>query len=116
MGTGVSSQAKARLVLQGFKDPDLGEFEVSSPTLGRDALPFVLLTVASNQWKLFVADIKGASMTSRPLQRECGDIYASLPKLWMHHDLANPLQLVLVKVAWYGLGDGPREFYESLST
>eukprot|EP00971_Amphidinium_carterae_P113980 2258445-Amphidinium_carterae.2 len=34
----------------------------------------------------------------------------------MHHELANPLQLVLVKVAWYGLGDGPREFYESLSS
>eukprot|EP00971_Amphidinium_carterae_P113979 2258445-Amphidinium_carterae.1 len=28
MGTGVASKAKARLVLQGFKDPDLGEFVV----------------------------------------------------------------------------------------
>eukprot|EP00971_Amphidinium_carterae_P301708 5993898-Amphidinium_carterae.5 len=42
--------------MQGYKDPDLGEFEVSSSTLSRDALPFVLLTVASNKWNLFVAD------------------------------------------------------------
>eukprot|EP00971_Amphidinium_carterae_P219737 4362602-Amphidinium_carterae.1 len=115
MGTGTATKAKARLVLQGYKDPDLGEFEVSSPTLSRDALPFVLLMVASRKWQLFVGDIKGAFMTSRPLQRECGDLYASLPKLWVHPELANPVQLVLVKVAWYGLGDGPREFYESLS-
>eukprot|EP00971_Amphidinium_carterae_P341058 6479678-Amphidinium_carterae.1 len=112
--TGEKHQAMTKA--EGFKDPDLGEFEVSSPTLSRDAMPFVLLTVASYKWKLVVADIKGAFMTSRPLQRECGDIYASLPKLWMHRELANPLQLVLMKVAWYRLEDGPRELYESLSS
>eukprot|EP00971_Amphidinium_carterae_P246188 4889507-Amphidinium_carterae.1 len=63
-----------------------------------------------------ICSLRGAFMTSRPLQRESGELYASLPKLWLHPELANPLQLVLVKVAWYGLGDGPREFYESLSS
>eukprot|EP00971_Amphidinium_carterae_P351902 6492329-Amphidinium_carterae.1 len=66
------------------------------------------------KWHLFIADVKGAFMTSRPLDREGGAIYASLPKLWDLSDIALPEQLILVKVAWYGLNDGPKEFYETL--
>ena len=114
MGKGESTQAKARLVLQGYKDPDLGEMEVSSPTLHRDSLSILLQMIASYRWRLRIIDIKGAFMSSRPLQREQGDVYASLPRLWLHPDLADSRQLIRVKVAWYGLNDGPREFYTTL--
>eukprot|EP00971_Amphidinium_carterae_P349782 6491220-Amphidinium_carterae.1 len=114
VGEDLPTQAKARLVLQGFKDPDIGDLEVSSPTLSKDALPLLLIVIASMKWTLFIADVKGAFMTSRPLDREGGALYASLPKMWDLHDIALPEQLILVKVAWYGLNDGPKEFYETL--
>ena len=36
--TDIETIAKARLVIQGFGDPDLGEIEVASPRLGREKL------------------------------------------------------------------------------
>ena len=114
MGLNQPSDAKARFVVQGFKDPDLGEMEIASPTLHKDSLLLILQLIASMRWVLVIADIKGAFMSSRPLHREQGELYASLPKLWLHHTEANPQQLIQIKVAWYGLNDGPREFYTTL--
>ena len=113
-GPGEETTAKARLVVQGFRDPDLGDLEVASPTLSKDSLLLILQMLASFQWRLCIADIKGAFMSSRPLCREGGELYASLPQLWMHPQEADRAQLLKIKVAWYGLNDGPREFYETL--
>ena len=55
-------RAKARLVLQGFSDPDLlqGSLETSSPTLSRIGRQ-VLLAVAVNEgWSKFIADVSAA--------------------------------------------------------
>ena len=55
-------RAKARLVLQGFSDPDLlqGSLETSSPTLSRIGRQ-VLLAVAVNEgWSKFIADVSTA--------------------------------------------------------
>ena len=114
VGPGTDSVAKARLVLQGFKDPDLGELDVSSPTLSRDALPVLLQVIATMRWKLLLVDIKGAFMSSRPLERDQGPLFASLPRLWLFPEEADERQLAQVRCAWYGLNDGPREFYETL--
>ena len=113
-GVGQETLAKARLVVQGFRDPDLEDLEVASPTLSKDSLPLILQMLASFRSELFIADIKGAFMSSRPLQREGGDLFAALPQTWLHPQEADPRQLLKIKVAWYGLNDGPREFYETL--
>ena len=114
LGPGLESMAKARLVLQGFKDPDLGDLDVASPTLARDTLPILLQVIASMTWKLNLIDIKGAFMSSRPLSRDQGPLFAALPKLWLFPEEADGRQLVEIRCAWYGLNDGPKEFYETL--
>ena len=114
MGLGQESMAKARMVVQGYQDPDLGELEISSPTLHKDSFLMILQMIVSFRWDFVLADIKGAFMSSRPLQREQGELYAALPKLWLHHQEAHPNQLLRMKVAWYGLNDGPREFFTTL--
>eukprot|EP00971_Amphidinium_carterae_P335912 6472001-Amphidinium_carterae.7 len=110
------TKAKARLVLQGCKDPDLGDLEPRGgfPHAQQRCSPDIFPDHCSMKWHLFIADVKGAFMTSRPLDREGGAIYASFMKLWDLNDIALPEQLILVKVAWYGLNDGPKEFYETL--
>ena len=115
VGPDSDSIAKARLVLQGFRDPDLGDIEVSSPTLGKDAFPLILQILASMRCdgSSSIADIKAAFMSSRPLERAQGSIYAALPKLRPLPSEADPQQFVEVKVAWYCLNDGPREFRET---
>ena len=80
-GLDQDKSAKARMVVQGYQDPDLGEVEISSPTLHKDSLLMILQMIASFRWTLILADIKGAFMSSRPLQREHGELFASLPKL-----------------------------------
>ena len=111
--TGEATTAKARLVIQGHNDPDVGEVECASPTLSREALPILLLGIAGCKWTMHIADIKGAFMNSRALNRPNGPLYAQLPHIWPV-DGVDPQQLVEVKVAWYGLNDGPIEFYRTL--
>ena len=102
LGPKLETSAKARLVVQGYMDPDLGEVELSSPTLHKDSLGLLLQMIASFRWRLVIADIKGAFMSSRPLQRSQGDLFASLPKLWLHPEEAGPSPVVAHKggVVW----------------
>jgi len=57
-----TKEAKARLVLQGFNDPDAleGKLETSSPTGSRIARQLLLLTAANESWTLEAADVKAA--------------------------------------------------------
>eukprot|EP00971_Amphidinium_carterae_P173220 3434410-Amphidinium_carterae.2 len=113
MGPAEPTKAKARLVLQGFRDPDLHDLDVSSPTLSKDSLPIVLQVIACQKWKLLIADIKGAFMKSRPLNRKQGPLYAAMPSMGSLPADPDRVQLIEILCAWYGLNDGPREFYVS---
>ena len=55
-------RAKARLVVQGFKDPDAldGSLQTSSPTALRTTRLSVLLYSQINNWPLFTADVSTA--------------------------------------------------------
>ena len=55
-------KAKARLVLQGFSDPDLlqGSLETSSPTLSRTSKQTLLAIACNEQWSKFTADVSTA--------------------------------------------------------
>ena len=55
-------KAKARLVLQGFSDPDLlqGSLETSSPTLSRTSRQTLLAIACNEQWSKFTADVSTA--------------------------------------------------------
>eukprot|EP00971_Amphidinium_carterae_P331224 6464670-Amphidinium_carterae.1 len=52
-------------------------------------------------------------MKRRPLNRKQGPLYAAMPTLGVLPQDADRVQLIEIKCAWYGLNDGPKEFYES---
>ncbi len=68
-------RAKARLVVQGFRDPDAldGKLTTSSPTALRISRIFILVLPRTAGWKLFTADV-----TTAFLQMEASD-----RKLWV---------------------------------
>ena len=53
-------KAKARMVVIGFEDPDLGKISSDSPTLTKDGRQLVVQTVASNRWELISFDVSTA--------------------------------------------------------
>ncbi|CAE7563467.1 unnamed protein product, partial [Symbiodinium pilosum] len=55
---GSTPRAKARLVLRGFQDPDMGSIETSSPTAARQAKFFLLALSPVMSWTLYASDVK----------------------------------------------------------
>lgn len=61
---------KARLVIRGFQDPEVGIVSTESLTLSRDGRMMILQTVSSLNWGLQSFDIKTAFLRGRSDQRE----------------------------------------------
>lgn len=61
---------KARLVIRGFQDPEVGLASTESPTLSRDGRTLILQTISSLHWKLQSFDIKTAFLRGRSDERE----------------------------------------------
>ena len=63
-------KAKARLVVKGFQDPDIGIVSSDSPTMTRDARMLLLQTVASKRWVVQSFDITTAFLRGKSDERE----------------------------------------------
>ena len=103
---------KARLVLVGWQDPELGKIQTDSPTLRKETKHLILSLCAAKRWKLWGADIKTAFLSGDPSQR---DIFFRPPKEikeWMN--LSNDDLFRLEKAA-YGLAEAPRAWFLRLS-
>ena len=103
---------KARLVLIGWEDPELGKIATDSPTLRKECKHLVLSICAANKWRVFGADIKTAFLSGDKSQRE---IYFKPPselKEWLNlsHD-----DLFRLEKAAYGLAEAPRAWFLRLS-
>ena len=61
---------KARLVLVGWQDPELGKIATDSPTLRKESKSLVLSVCAAMHWVLWGADIKTAFLSGDPSDRE----------------------------------------------
>ena len=61
---------KARLVIVGWQDPDLGKVATDSPTLRKETKHLILSLCAARRWKLWGADIKTAFLSGDPSLRE----------------------------------------------
>ena len=63
--------AKARLVVQGFKDPDAlaGKLGNNAPTLTALGKHLVLLITALSGWGLFTADVATTFLSGNPSDR-----------------------------------------------
>ena len=103
-------RAKARLVLQGFGDPDLlqGELNTSSPTLARSSRQCLLAIATCSMWKLFISDVSTAFLQGDPQTRI---LWAKIPKDACQLIGAPPGTLMRLLKPIYGQADAPRQWF-----
>ena len=104
-------RAKARLVLQGFSDPDLlqGSLETSSPTLSRISRQMLLAIAVNEGWSKFTADVSTAFLQGDRQERmlwckipaDACRLIGCVPGTYMR--LLKPL---------YGQADAPRAWFQ----
>ncbi|CAE7296093.1 RE1, partial [Symbiodinium sp. CCMP2456] len=103
---------KARLVLVGFQDPDLGRIATDSPTLRKESKHIILSICASKGWVIWGADIKTAFLSGDNSNR---DLYFRPPdEVKEFLNLSDDDVLRLEKAA-YGLAEAPRAWFLRLT-
>ena len=108
-------KAKARLVIRGFRDPDLGQFSTASPTLSRQGRHAVLTIAAQNMWRVFTLDAKTAFLAGEKSSR-VKPIYAELPKDLIHEQGYDEDIIARIKKVPYGLSEAPLAWYRRLTS
>ena len=109
-----SGQAKARIVLIGYEDPDLHELVSSSPTMCRRTRQLVLQFAAQKGWKCLKGDIKSAFLQG-PASQEARNLYA-VPVKELAAAMKIPAgNLVQVRKEAYGLVNAPAEFFRAIN-
>lgn len=102
-------KAKARLVIKGFQDPDIGQLSSDSPTLTRDARMLLLQTVSSKNWNIQAFDITTAFLRGKSDKRELAmEAPPELKKMMGMKDN----EVCLLKGNAYGRVDAPLLFYK----
>ena len=105
-------KAKARLVVKGFQDPDIGSLNSDSPTLTRDSRMLLLQTIASKQWMVQSFDITTAFLRGRSDERKLA--MEAPPELQSLLGM-NDNQVCLLQGNAYGRVDAPLLFYKEFS-
>ena len=112
-----SPRAKARLIVQGFRDPDAlnGTLNNASPTLTRLSRNFILSVATMQELDLFTADITTAFLQGKEFPDGSERvIWIKLPRdcerlLGLEGDHG---QLMKLTKPMYGLCDAPRAWFE----
>ena len=112
-----SPRAKARLIVQGFRDPDAlnGTLNTASPTLTRLSRNFILTVVTMQSFNLFTADITTAFLQGKEFPDGSDRvIWIKLPRdgerlLGLEGEHG---QLMKLTKPMYGLCDAPRAWFE----
>ena len=105
------TKAKARLVLQGYSDPDLlsGSLETSSPTLNRTSRQVLLSIGVLNQWEFLCADVATAFLQGDKQTRE---LWCKLPRDACTLLNIKPNSLMRLLKPIYGQADAPRAWFQ----
>ena len=103
-------RAKARLVLQGFSDPDLlkGGLDTSSPTLNRTSRQVLLSLSVCKGWARWVADVATAFLQGDPQQRV---LWAKIPRDACEIIGVPSGTLMRLIKPIYGQADAPRQWF-----
>ena len=99
---------KARLVLVGFQDPDLGRIATDSPTLRKESKHVILSICASKGWVIWGADIKTAFLSGDASNR---DLFFKPPKEVQEIMGLEPDDVLRLEKAAYGLAEAPRAWF-----
>ncbi|CAE7496514.1 GIP [Symbiodinium sp. CCMP2592] len=103
-------RAKARLVVGGHLDPDLGGgLTTDSPTINRSSLIVLLQLAASLRWELSAGDIQAAFLNGLEIQRE---LFMEQPRGGVEG--LDPRQLPRIRKGIFGLVESPRMWYDRL--
>ena len=104
---------KARLVIQGFTDPQLGAKPTASPTVSRRGRQLFLTVAGSLRMKVFKGDAKTAFLQGSVGDQElhCEPIAELAQALGLEHH-----QCVRLRKSVYGLIDAPRAWWERVET
>ena len=104
---------KARLVIQGFTDPQLGATPTASPTVSRRGRQLFLTVAGSLGMKVFKGDAKTAFLQGSVGDQElhCEPIAELAQALGLEHH-----QCVRLRKSVYGLIDAPRAWWERVET
>ncbi|CAE7487299.1 RE1 [Symbiodinium sp. CCMP2592] len=102
---------KARLVIGGHLDPDLGcgRLSVDSPTVARSSLMLLLQICISRFWLAAAGDIQAAFLNGLQVARE---IYMEQPRGGVPG--LHPRQLLRVRKGIFGLSESPKMWFERL--
>ena len=104
---------KARLVIQGFTDPQLGAKPTASPTVSRRGRQLFLTVAGSLRMEVFKGDAKTAFLQGSAGDQElhCEPIAELAQALGLEHH-----QCVRLRKSVYGLIDAPRAWWERVET
>ena len=102
--------ANDRLLVPGYRNPDLLDLRVDAPTASRNTQHLLLLVAASRQhrsWRLSSCDVGAAFLKSYEAERV---LYAEPPKAWSGPPLEGVARggLLRLKKSVFGLNDAPR--------
>ena len=103
-------KAKARLVVLGFTDPDVGQVNVKSPTLTRRSRQLLLQIASHKGWGLVKGDAKAAFLQGGESQLRRQIFGMPVEELREAMNLEKGKAVQFLKAA-YGLTIAPREFY-----
>ena len=109
-------RAKARLITQGFRDPDAwsGQLSTDAPTLSRMGRNYIMSLAANTGWSTFSADVSTAFLQGKehPSHRT---LWIKLPtdakKMLGITDQDGDKALMKLRKPMYGLCDAPRAWY-----
>ena len=103
-------KCKARIVLLGYTDPDLGDLATGAPTMTRRSRQLLLGLSSLKHWSITKADAKSAFLQGQDTQR-ARDIYITpVPEL-AEQLSCKPGECAKMLKAAYGLVSAPREWY-----
>ena len=106
-----SGAAKARIVIVGFTDPDLGRLSTTSPTMTRRTRQLMMTRATCSSWTQIKCDAKSAFLqTSRNTEEHRSVFAIPVPELAQAMGVP-PNQAVQIVKSCYGLVNAPHEWY-----
>eukprot|EP00435_Cladocopium_sp_Y103_P012135 s282_g3.t1 len=113
---GSSFKAKARIVIQGFRDPHLPLLARDAPVLSRIGLMCILQWACSMNLDLWNGDCKSAFLQGKPDDERPRKIFMRVPQDGISLEAIlewyeNPGQLYQLHAPVYGQANAPRQWY-----